>query len=112
MSGCAKIQPNAKNNMAVSSGIRSKYQSMTESHQFFPVGDIFLYTPAACKDISVLVEVVEKPEFVCNRECCEKLCKIGEWCGNVDNFVMGYNYIPSCQPYLRLDKKQVYFKEI
>ncbi len=83
---------------------------MTENRQFFPVGDIFLYTPAACKDISVLVEVVEKPESVCNRDCCEKLCKLSDWCAKDDNFVMGSNYIPGCQPYRRLDKKQVYFK--
>lgn len=102
--------------MAVSSGhILNGISKMEESHQFFPVGEPFLYTPLNDPSGAMIIQAAKvDPKVIedSHAAICSDLCCLNCFCMKPNNYTeSGSNWIPVCSGINRMDNTQVYFKE-
>lgn len=80
---------------------------MTKAHQYFPIGEEFMYTPKS--DTSATLRLV--PVSVSFAMCSS--CAIMKYCESKSNYVHdGVKFIPECYSTRRPDRESVIFKEM
>lgn len=97
--------------MPVSSHRNSRFYEMTKSHQYFPIGQEFWYSPLADPSVEILIRAKDMSglNIITCEEICGKHCCISKWCAENGNFdSVGNNFIPECSN--REDGMDVYFE--
>ncbi len=88
------------------------FRLMTESYQFFPVGEPFWYYPrnAEPKDAMIIVAVEDENDYSVDNDSPCKRCEIKDYCMLKENMRNGFYFIPSCSDITRPDDTQVHFE--
>ena len=85
---------------------------MVKAREFFPVGEMFWYTPLKDQNVELLIQPEKHPSGMYTRTMCNSLCALRKWCGEDGTYIGDVNYTPECHGENREDNESVYFKEV